>query len=122
MQLQSCILVVMLAAIGTAIADTACQLSIEKAKLRPSETHLRIRGDIDVGNNACKPTSNDTDDVTTTVIFKSKKNFSFKDAKHVTHSGNECTITAKWYNKPDEYNGHKKKTQVYVPLRFVEEI
>ncbi|KAG1059677.1 hypothetical protein G6F42_028234 [Rhizopus arrhizus] len=92
MQLQSCILVVMLAAIGTAIADTACQLSIEKAKLRPSDTHLRIRGNIDVGNNDCKPTTNDTENVITTVIFKSKKNFSFQDANKVTHSEEDPSL------------------------------
>ncbi|KAI9476120.1 MAG: RlpA-like double-psi beta-barrel-protein domain-containing protein-containing protein [Benjaminiella poitrasii] len=119
---QTCILVVLMAMLGHTLADISCKLSIEKAKIRASDSHIRIRGRIDIDNEDCKPTTNKTKDVTTQVLLKSKKNLSFKDANDVVHSGNECTITAAWYNTPDEYRGSKKSTQVFVPLRFVTDV
>lgn len=119
---QSLVFIAILVAfIGTAVAQH-CQLTIEKASLRASSTHLRIRGDIVVGNEKCKPTEDDDNDVTTTITFTSKKNLSFKDAKNVPHAGNKCTITANWYNNPDTYSSSTKDTQVFVPFRLVTDV
>lgn len=117
-----CILAFLLAIISNVIAsdNTTCKLVIDNADLRASETHIRIRGDIDVRTDDCKPTTNKTDDVTSIVNFVAPLNytFNFTDSANVTHSGNACNITASWYNKPDGFDT-TNSTEVFVPIRFI---
>lgn len=117
-----CILAFLLAIISNVFAaeNTTCHLTIKDAEFRPSDTHIRIRGAIEIGNDDCKPTTNKTDDVTSHVSFIALSNttFNFTDSANVTHAGNACNITASWYNKPDTFDS-TNSTEVFVPLRFI---
>ncbi|KAG1055390.1 hypothetical protein G6F46_003707 [Rhizopus delemar] len=99
-----------------------CKLTIKNSQLQASNSHLRLRGNIRVGNSHCKPTKHDDNDVSTTVTLTSKKSFSFRDAKGVHHSGKKCTIVAKWYNRPASYHHSGSKKQVYLPFRLAKDI
>ncbi|KAG1441347.1 hypothetical protein G6F56_011527 [Rhizopus delemar] len=94
-----------------------CKLTIKNAQLHASSSHLRIRGNISIGNKKCKATNSKA---STTITVTSKKSVSFRDGDGVHHSGKKCTITAKWYDKPKSYHGNKK--QVYVPFHSVKKI
>ncbi|KAI9272327.1 RlpA-like double-psi beta-barrel-protein domain-containing protein-containing protein [Helicostylum pulchrum] len=113
---KSCIFVALLAVVGN-VAAKSCKLSYEDAEIKASSTHLRIRGDSYVFDKSCKPGQGDA---TTTIYLETKKNISFKNGKSV-HSGDSCTITAKWYNVPKSYNSGKN-TQIYIPFKSMKEV
>ena len=120
--IQLYVLIALICIVHVAFANTKCKLSVDKAQLKASGSHLRIRGHVSVGNSHCKPTKDDDNDVSTTITLSSKKRFSFRDAKGETHSGKKCTITANWYNTPDKYHHSGKNKEVYVPFRLAHSI
>ncbi|KAI9282697.1 hypothetical protein BY458DRAFT_414004, partial [Sporodiniella umbellata] len=92
-----------------------CNLAVSEADVFATKTHLRVRGDVQVGSVGCEPRNGD---IWTTVAIQSKQPVNFQDDKGRKHAGSRCTVLAEWYNNPKTFDAAVNSTQIYIPFRL----